>query len=280
MADKEQYYIPGAGLDGNRTTGDIGDASIVPGFGGKDVTQPTDWGDLAYTAGGGALGYALSKWLMGDDDEDKNGKKKDNGILKSLIPWLSAAAGAYGGHLLSGSGLGFKGENGELAFKRNPDGSIHVPNRPWSGKYVNYAGSAPLAAAGVTAAGGIARFKSREPEMAKELYDDALADLRKAQGTKGTPKADLDAIRETVASRRKDWLDAKSKWNPKTLRGKTIGRLGKFWRRTGRLGGPAGFAAQLGLGGLLELIGHYMNSRQRDFDEAARRAGLNPEDYK
>lgn len=288
MADKDEYYV--VGPNGNRTTDDPGNAKTMWSFGGKDKT-PTNWGDIAYTAGGGALGYALSKWLMGDDDDEDDGKgKKKGGMLRSLIPWLAAAAGAYGGHLLSGSALSEKGQKGEFAFKKNEDGTISVPGRPFGGDIPHVGGSVLRWTGGLTGAKGLAQAIRFAPER--------LARRNIANRFSNAPQKVIDELSKRISKMRAS-RSAFSGAHPRLS--SFLGRLANplfrsdtslgFDRNTidsflrkGRLGRKLNgniwsALAQFGLSGVADYLGYRMNSRRRAFDEAVRRAGLNPEDY-
>jgi len=278
MADGDQeYYVVNPNGTAGRTTTDPGNAKVI---GGDSESTPSNWNDWAYTAGGGALGYMLSKWLMGDDEDDK-GKKKNKGFLKSIIPWLSAAAGAYGGHLLSGASLSEKGQSGEFAFKKNKDGTIQTPSsRPWSGKIPRQAGNVLLYSGGVTGAGATLgriasrpdRLLSRIDDIRKKIDDMKMTSAR--NGTAGTEpvKAQIAALKKAKDALKETYTksvtrSSRSFWKP-------IDWAGAKWNRLGRLGGFGSAGIQIGSGLLGKWVGHIMNSRRKGFDKAMRLAGV------
>lgn len=266
----QEYYI--GGPNGNRTTTDPGSATVVSGFGGSDK-KPTDWGDMAYTAGGGMLGYMLSKWLMGDGDEE-GGKKKSKGVLKSIIPWLAAAAGAYGGHLLSGSGLKEKGQIGEFAFKKNEDGTVRVPSKPWSGKNLHRTGNVLGATGAATMAKGVAEIVKNRPAslMARGATINKPSLIRKASKILSS-RADMELRHPHL-----------------TGLGSFIGKpFGKSNVRSTALV-PARSVINVGKGtlysGLAQLIasaiahgvGSRMNKNVRNFSDALKSIGVDPKE--
>ena len=132
-----------------RTVTDVGDAKVL------DTTKGTgdfssDWRPWAYSAGGALASYLLAKAFTGDDEVDKDGKKKKKGWLKALAPYLAAAGGALGGYALSGAGTGgSKGRKGEFAIKKNDDGTVSKVDLPSDG-------TAGYTAAGVLGTGAAA----------------------------------------------------------------------------------------------------------------------------
>ena len=281
MADQKWEIF---GPNGQRTTDDPGNATVVEGGNGESRT-PFNWGDLAYTAGGGALGYMLSKWIMGDDDDDD--RKKKGGFLKSIVPWLAAAAGAYGGHVLSGAGLGIpgfdvgdKGQNGEFAFKRNEDGTIQIPEKPISGKIPNKAGNILLGTGGATAAGAAVGRAAKRPssllEKVRRAGDavDAEKIRQRIYGTSKNPDsvAKLNALEENLAKINEKYV--KSYARSQRPLGKVVGAVGSKWNRM--LGSKGGFASaglQLGAGTLGRIVGHILNERRRNINKGVEYAG-------
>lgn len=275
------------GNNGVRTTSDPGKAKLIEGGGDKYLGTP-GWADLAYTAGGGTLGYLLSKWIMGDDD-DEDGKKK-GGFFKSIIPWLAAAAGAYGGHYLSGSASKAPGESGEYAFKTDEDGNINIGKAPEKGRFEHRTGNVLAGAAAAQGARSAANWAQSRPQEIREgaaallrdsgsHQDDFLEALRRRgknfdpdKAVKGTlkPKT-LERYNELLerAQRIKDSRVADRNWG--WLRnGAHIGTVpgkgnAKLWARLARLAGGGWktmLAQALALGG----ASAYMHNRGTNKD--------------
>lgn len=277
MADNQEWQIYGP--NGTRTTNDPGAATVIGGSG--DAT-PSYLAPLAYTAGGGALGYMLSKWLMGDDEETgKDGKKKDKGALRSIVPWLAAAAGAYGGHLLSGSWLSDKGMNGEFAFRKNKDGTLEVPkSRPWSGKVPNAIGNKLMGASAIPFVRGGFSAAANRPARLQGKIDSLIDEMSRVKGKPRYTAADtarLDALKAELKKTTEKHV--KSVGRSSTPYGRLVGALGK--QAPGRWGSllntKGSFLTSAGLmaSGLLgRLAGHVMNGRRRAAEEAMRLAGV------
>lgn len=286
MADNKQEYLvvnPEGGAA--RTTTDPGNATVV---GGSSAATPFDWTPWAYTAGGGALGYMLSKWLMGDD-EDEKGNKKDKGILKSLIPWLSAAAGAYGGHLLSGAGLTDKGHKGEYAFRKNEDGTIQAPSsRPWSGKIPRKTGNGLLYASALPAGRAAFSAAANRPgrlldkiNSAQAERDAIMAGNRSVRSLNAKDAARVGVLDENIKKFTKQ-LDGSNR-RAGSLYGKTVNFFGKQapgkWGKLLNTKGSLLTSLALALsGGAGKWLGHSMNARRKGIDRAMELAGTNYEE--
>ena len=272
MSKKTEYVI--AGPEGTRTSSDPGGAKVMGG-GGKTSSQPSSFGDLAYTAGGGALGYLLSKWIMGDDDDEK-GKKKGGSLLRSIVPWLSAAAGAYGGHVLSGAGSTDKGRPGEFAFKKNEDGTIEIPKKPQSGGNSHRVGNVALGTSAVTGARSAANYIYHRPEI---LRDKALRLRNAPHQTRKT----IELARKFTSKANE--IEAKRIARNGFLRG--TGSLvggdlpkGPRWAKalTGWKGSLATSLASLGLSGGAHWLGSNMNENRREWKRALQALGASEGD--
>lgn len=269
MSDKQEWVIANPESGTTRTTTDPGSAKVMGGGAGKS-SQPFNLSSLAYTAGGGALGYFLSKWLMDDDEEDENGKKKEGGLLKSLVPWLSAAAGALGGHVLSGAMSGNRGTSGEFAFRKNEDGSIDIPKKPRSGGTAHRVGNIALATSAVSGARSAANYVYNRPNI--------LRDKATRIRALGTPESRTLARKlESLANN----IDAKRAGRNGFLRG--TGRAfggnlskGPGWAKalTGWKGSLATTLASLGLSGGAHWLGSEMNEDRREWQRAMESLGL------
>ena len=269
MSDKQEWVIANPKSGTTRTTTDPGNAKIMGGGAGKSQ-QPLNLSSLAYTAGGGALGYFLSKWLMGDDDDDEDGKKKNGGLLKSIVPWLSAAAGALGGNVLSGSLSGSKGNSGEYAFRKNEDGSIDIPEKPSKGGTAHRVGNVALATSAVSGARSAANYVYNRPNI--------LRDKAARIGAIGTPASRTLARKLNSLA---DNIDAKRAGRNRFLRGagRAIGgnlSKGPRWAKAlaGWKGSLLSSIASLGLSGGAHWLGSEMNEERRDWLKAMESLGL------
>ena len=246
------------GDNGVRTTSDPGKAKLIEGGGDKYPGTP-GWGDLAYTAGGGALGYLLSKWIMGDDDDEDD--KKKGGFFKSIIPWLAAAAGAYGGHYLSGSASKAPGESGEYAFKTDEDGNINIGKAPEKGRFAHRTGNVLAGAAAAQGTRSAANWARYRPQR---LRDSAREASRLHTSEAGELADSLRRQARTIeASRRASdigWLRNGAYIGAVPGKGNT-----KLWARLARLAGggwKSMLAQALALGG----ASAYMHNRGTNKD--------------
>ena len=251
------------GKNGTRTTDDPGQATVIGGE-GRPADLPFDWGNLAYTAGGGALGYMLSKWLMGDDEDEKD-KKKGKGILKSLVPWLSAAAGAYGGHLLSGASSGEPGQRGEFAFFKNEDGTVNIPHKPKSGGGHHRFANKSLAVSAGTGFRALANYFENLP--------DRLRGKAKRIKANGVVRSNVTNLIESYKDRAA-MIEAKRATRSKALEipRKLVGGNipgPRWWKTlTGWKGNLIASIASAALGIGAHIAGHEMNAERREWVKA------------
>lgn len=269
------------GKDGGvRTSSSAGSATKLNQSGPDSFDVSNNWKSMAGMAGGGALAYLLTDWLMGDKDRDEDGKKRSSTskFLRWLAPLAAGAAGAYGGYGLMSPQHGKPGRKGEFAFKFNPEtgmaGKIHVNNGQNWHRAGNVMAGVGAGTGAVTGASFAADRLIRHAKLDRKIRKlDALVNRFEINGWTG------DIAAKAVEKLEK--LKAKQAWRNEVVRKISInhprmaGAISTLGKGGFRWGGLAGTLASLIGSGAAHAIGSNINADARLLRESLRNAGYN-----